>query len=162
MAIFAGRGPLVAGLIMAAPVLLIGAPLVVADVYVRKTEPTVAECRAVLAKAAMRPTVIAAPVKLASGGNAASAHPTQSVLSMFSPAQIAASLAPQSKPMSRPPMTAAIVGTPKLVPTPKAATAPVRRFSGATSDHLRVTDTEAAYAKALAACTEARASSTPC
>lgn len=127
MAILAGRGPLVAGLIMAAPVLLIGAPLVVADVYVRKTEPTVAECRAVLAKAAQRPTVLAAPVRLASRGNASSAPPKQSVLSIFTPAQVSASLAPRPKPMSHAPMTAAIVGMPKLAPV----AAPVRTAKAA-------------------------------
>jgi len=125
MAIFAGKGPLVAGLIMAAPVLLIGAPLVVADVYVRRTEPTVAECRAVLAKAAQRPTLLTAPVGVARRSGAAPAHASQTVLSMFSPSQIASSLAPRPRPMSRPPMSPAIVGVAKLVPTPKSAGTPV-------------------------------------
>lgn len=133
MAIFAGKGPLFAGVMMAVPVLLVGAPLVVADVYLRKPEPTVEDCRAVLAKAARRPAVLGAPktapVTVVASAKPAEVRPAQSLLSMLSPDQIAASLAPASRPAQKPAMSAAIVGTPNLVPTPKAAGAPVRTAS---------------------------------
>jgi hypothetical protein len=115
---------------MAAPVLLVGAPLVLADVYLRKPEPTVEECRVVLAKAARRPAVLAAPkaapVTVVASAKRAEIRPAQSLPSIFSPEQVAASLAPPSRPAQKPAMSAAIVGTPKLVPTPKAPGAPVR------------------------------------
>lgn len=123
MAIFAGKGPLVTGLIMAVPVLLIGAPLVLADVYVRQMQPSVDNCRSVLAKAARRPTALIKPVQVARPVSRPAPAPVRAVqtpITLFSPAQIAASLAPAPKPA----LTAAIVGTPKRVAT--AAPAPGR------------------------------------
>lgn len=137
MAWLTGKGPLAAGLIMAAPVLLIGAPLVAADVYFHKSEPTVDECRAVLAKASRRPAVLAPPAALASRGHTTPTKPGQTILSIFSAEQIASSLAPpprqpqKAEPRlaeARPGLKAAIVGVakPVAIPAPAPAAAPAR------------------------------------
>lgn len=128
MASLPSRGPFVAGMIMAAPILLIGAPLVLADVYLRPAEPSVAECRAVLAKAAVKPPLFVKPVKVAARPVSRPAPPpvraVKTPITLFSPAQIAASLAPLSKVFARPAMTASVAGAPRRVAA--AAPAPAR------------------------------------